>query len=256
MKSVIFFAVVMFLAAGCQEVKDKQMSSPITNKQNLKKPDTSGQGLNGQYPKGIDIHDSNIVANWNTLKTEGISFAFIKATEGETYLDTLYQSHWKGASNANLTWAPYHFYHYNDDPENQAKFFIQTVKSNYTVRDLPPVIDIETLYDSKGNTIPITNVTSFQKGVQKWLTLVEEGLNKRPIIYVSTDYANEYLNNDIFSKYSLWVANYNDEPVLPNVWKEEGWSFWQYKGNTTLPGVSATLDLDYFNGTLQELKTQ
>jgi hypothetical protein len=48
------------------------------------------------------------------------------------------------------------------------------------------------------------------------------------------------------------VAHYGVEsPSLPHGWDE--WTFWQYSDHGQVPGIDAATDLDWFNGSYEDL---
>ena len=57
--------------------------------------------------------------------------------------------------------------------------------------------------------------------------------------------------------YPLWLAQYpnnyveGSQPSLPRGWFK--WTFWQYSEKGAVNGINAKVDLDLFNGTLEEL---
>ncbi|MCX6200169.1 MAG: GH25 family lysozyme, partial [Bacteroidetes bacterium] len=56
-----------------------------------------------KYPvTGIDVSKHTGKIDWNKIQTRKISFVYIKATEGETYLDPNYLNNIKGAERAKL----------------------------------------------------------------------------------------------------------------------------------------------------------
>ena len=51
--------------------------------------------------------------------------------------------------------------------------------------------------------------------------------------------------------YRLWLAHWNvSSPTVPaNGWQGRGWIFWQWTHKPGMPGVTADLDRDRFDGT-------
>jgi lysozyme len=77
-------------------------------------------------------------------------------------------------------------------------------------------------------------------------------LGCKPIIYTSPDnWDSEFLGN--FSRYALWLADYDKKPTLPNYWQE--WTFWQYSNLGKVAGIKGNVDLDYFNGNIEKLNS-
>ena len=55
-----------------------------------------------------------------------------------------------------------------------------------------------------------------------------------------------------WAQYDLWVASYGSgNAVLPAGWTD--WKIWQYTGNGHAPGIAGNVDLNWFNGSYDEL---
>lgn len=190
---------------------------------------------------GIDVSKWQGTVNWKSVQQAGIAFAFARATYGATEVDSCFSENWQGMQEADIIRGAYHFFLAADDPTDQADFFIRTVGS-LAPDDLPPVIDVEA---GSG-----TN-SDLAASVQTWLTTVEQGLGRRPIIYTAPSFWNESLTSG-FGSYPLWVAEYGvTSPKAVNGWTN--WTFWQYSSTGVVTGVNGAVDLDDFNGTDQEL---
>src|SRR5581483_7236413 len=70
-------------------------------------PGVSGQNPNN--PKGIDVSHYQGTINWTSVKNSGVSFAFIKATEGLTIKDQDFDANWAGAKAVGIVRGAYHF---------------------------------------------------------------------------------------------------------------------------------------------------
>ena len=57
--------------------------------------------------KGIDVshHQGNI--NWSKVPS---AFAYLKATEGEQFVDHAFKTNWKGAQSKGILVGAYHFF--------------------------------------------------------------------------------------------------------------------------------------------------
>ena len=76
---------------------------------------------------GIDVSKYQGDIDWHKAKTSGVSFAFIKATEGGDRVDDMFDEHWRGAKAAGVPRAPYHFYYFCRPADEQARWFIRNV---------------------------------------------------------------------------------------------------------------------------------
>jgi LysM repeat protein len=149
----------------------------------------------------------------------------------------------------------YHFFRGNVDPKKQANKFIDYVRSMNDDGELPPVLDLET-NDGQGKDKLIARVKT-------WLDLVEAAFNRKPIIYSRKFFLQDFLSEagggpPAWSKdYPLWLAQYpniyveGSQPFLPRGWFN--WSFWQYSEKGKVNGINANVDLNVFNGSLEEL---
>lgn len=208
-----------------------------------------------QHPQiplqGIDISHHQPSIDWDSLKISDIAFIFIKATGGLDYTDPKFRKNWAGAQQTGLLQGAYHFYYATDDPVKQAEFFSETVLAVSDSTNLPPVLDVET-YSVKAGI----SVEQYRKDVKKWLELTEKAFGRKPIIYTSTNFANTYLNDDSFSIYHLWLAEYDvKKPSLPKPWEKTGWTFWQQSYSDTIPGIKGGVDHSVFAGSRKALQT-
>lgn len=166
---------------------------------------------------------------------QGYTFAFVKATEGDDLKDPAFEDHWLAMKKAGITRGVYHFYVTEDDPVEQARFFIDAVKLESN--DLTPVVDIELI----GHHTQPGLVERFRK----WLELIEEHYGVKPIIYTTAGFWNRHLSAE-FGDYPLWVAEYDvAEPRLPKGWAT--WHLWQWQGDAVVDGVERNADITRLN---------
>jgi lysozyme len=79
---------------------------------------------------------------------------------------------------------------------------------------------------------------------------VESHYGVKPIIYASYKFKEKYLNDSIFNTYPYWIAHY----YVDSVRYEGKWQFWQHSDVGTVPGIDNDVDLNVFNGTLEDLR--
>jgi lysozyme len=193
--------------------------------------------------QGIDVSHYQGTVNWSSVKNAGIVFAFAKATDGNTYTDPQFHTNWQAMQAAGILRGAYHFYETNDDPVIQAQNFINAIGS-LAANDLPPVVDIEIFKGNFGSASVAANL-------QTWLDTVEKALSRKPMIYTNTNFWNETINTD-FSKYPLWIAEYGvSQPKIPSSWKN--WNFWQSSQSGSVAGVTGSVDVDVFAGSMSDL---
>lgn len=204
---------------------------------------------------GIDVSYWNAGIDWPKVRAAGQRFTFIKASEGDGYLDPTFDDNWRGARAAGLLRGAYHFFRANVDAKKQANKFIDYVRSMNDNGELPPVLDLET-NDGQSRDKIISRAKT-------WLEIVETAFNRKPILY-----SGQYFLQDYFSEvgggpptwakdHPLWLAQYpnnyveGSQPYLPRGWFK--WSFWQYSEKGRVNGINAKVDLNVFNGSLEDL---
>ena len=192
--------------------------------------------------KGIDVSAYQGDIDWNILSKQGIMFAFIKATEGSSYVDERFKTNYENASKTDLKIGAYHFFSYDSNGEKQSDNFIRNVPK--AEKMLPPVVDIE-FYGNKYKNVP--DIKQTQKQLQIMLEKLEEYYEKKPIIYATYKSYNLYIANNFEGNY-IWIR---DVYFKPNLKDNRGWTFWQYSNKVRLNGYSGQekrIDMNVFNG--------
>jgi lysozyme len=193
---------------------------------------------------GIDVSEFQGNIDWDEVGTleekYPVQFVFIRATAGNDRVDGQFANNWSGAKEHKIIRGAYHYYRPNENFIEQANLFIKTVKLKKG--DLPPVLDIEKLPKNQP-------LDSLKKGLKRWLNKVESHYGVRPIIYTGERYYSDFLQ-DGFGEYLFWIANYNfyREKI------EEEWLFWQFTEKATLPGIERSVDVNIYNGDLEQLQ--
>jgi lysozyme len=195
---------------------------------------------------GIDVSRYQEKINWKEIAdyksgkdSVGITFAFVKATEGQTMTDKYFNYNWKETKKHRIIRGAYHYYKPNTNSALQASNFIKTV--NLQTGDLPPVLDIEEVgkYGSE----------NMKKGIKNWLKLIEKHYGVRPIIYTNVSFYKKYLSGKEFKDYNFWIAHYTK--TTPNI--DNGWIFWQYSDKGIIKNIRSKVALNVHKGTKAEL---
>jgi lysozyme len=190
--------------------------------------------------RGIDVSHDQGTVDWPAVAQAGLAFTFIKATDGETYVDPDFAQNWAGAAAAGLQRGAYHFFRAEDSPQAQVDLFWKTLGGN---GELPLVVDVE---ESMG----VSNATLIAN-LQLFLEDLERLSGRTPMIYTDPGFWNG-LGTAAFARYPLWVAEYGaSAPKIPEGWTS--WAFWQYSETGSVPGIAGSVDLDVFNGSVPAL---
>ena len=216
--------------------KEAKRISDVRNFQVLEKHD--GQSV------GIDVSEYQGIISWSYVDTiekkYPLHFVFIRATVGKDRIDRQFKRNWLGAKENRMIRGAYHYYRPNENSLEQAALFIKTVKLQKG--DLPPVLDIEKLPKNQ-------SIANLKLGLRRWLRAVESHYGVKPIIYSGERYYDDFLKEE-FSDYLFWIANYN-------FYREQigsDWLFWQFTEKASIPGINGNVDVNIYNGDLQQLQ--
>lgn len=196
---------------------------------------------------GIDVSRYQEEINWKEISNlkEGkdknieITFAFVKATEGQSLKDRYFDYNWEETKKHNIIRGAYHYYKPNVKSTLQAENFIKTVKLQKG--DLPPVLDIEEMGKY--------GCENMKKGIKNWLRIVEAHYGIKPIIYTNANFYKKYLSGKDFKDYHFWIAHYTVNN--PNVDRE--WAFWQYSDKGVVKNIRSKVAFNVHKGTREEL---
>lgn len=196
------------------------------------------------YIYGIDVSQYQGKINWIDLHTihdkVPLDFVFIRATMGEDAKDKRFDENWRAAHSRAKLRGAYHYFRPNENSIKQANNFIKAVKLK--PGDLPPVLDIEERPRKQ-------SIDSLKVGLKRWLDAVESHYGVQPILYSGDSYYSDFLEKE-FSKYVLWIANYNfwvDKP-------KKHWNFWQFSEKGYVNGIKGNVDVNMFKGDIEELE--
>jgi lysozyme len=193
------------------------------------------------YPvHGIDISKYQQPVDWQAARAAGVSFAFIKATEGGDIRDPMFDTHWQGASRAGLPVGAYHFYYHCRPAAQQAAWFIRNVPKGA----LPPVLDMEWTPFSPSCTIRRAPAV-IRAEAKDFLDRITAYYGQRPVIYTTVDF---FRDTELWrvGNYPFWLRSVAGHPQ--DVYAGRHWTFWQYTSTGLIPGVAGEVDINVFGG--------
>jgi lysozyme len=189
-----------------------------------------------RYPvRGVDVSHHQGKIDWAKVRADGVSFAFIKASEGKDHVDTAFQRNWEAAKAAGVTRAAYHFFTFCSPGEAQADHFVTTVGGAFG--ELAPVVDVE----FEGNCRNPPEDAQISAELAQFLAIVERASGKKPVLYFLRA-ARERILDARFDGYPTYPRSLFGAP------DEQGWSYWQFADNGRVDGIRTLVDLDLFAG--------
>lgn len=197
---------------------------------------------------GIDVSLYQGVVDWHLLAEHGLKFAAIKASEGLAVTDPRFAYNWAESAHFGLIRCAYHFLRPAFSGKAQADHLHDVVRSNgHFVAGDGILLDIE---DANRMT-PAQIVQCAEQFVQR----ARHTTNRPVIIYTSPGFWGGLGNprSPLLQSCPLWVASWGSlrPPNIPNLAVP---SFWQYSSTGLEPGIHGAVDLDWFMGTVPQLR--
>lgn len=216
----------------------------------------------------IDISHMTTVNDFRTArKRSNILGVIHKATEGGDWRDPLYAKRRALAEAEGLLWGAYHFGTHQYPGADQAKLFLATAQPGPTTL---MALDFEFNDQNPANSMRLRQAEEFVETI-----LAATG--RRPVIYTNAAWADgmpmgessrrmgsHVTQQSILAQCPLWLADYRGEPQVPHAWREKGWHFWQYAGDTEQGGPRSgrtrrvfgidRCDRNFFHGDLATLR--
>lgn len=199
------------------------------------------------YPiRGVDVSSYQGEIDWPLLASQGIQFAYIKATEGSSFVDAQYENNMENALKTDLKVGAYHFFSYDSSGATQGAHFIKTVTQEEGM--LPPVIDVE-FYGDKERNLP--DAASAKQKLSAMVGLLTAHYQTPPVLYATEKSYRLYIARD-FPDCEIWIRNVVTEPTLSD---GRSWTFWQYSNRIRLDGYNGEesfIDMNIFQGSASD----
>lgn len=225
--------------------------------------------------EGLDVSAYQHGVDFEKAYAKGARFAYIKATEGDTYTSARFTAQYTRAEAAGVIRGAFHFAKPNTSTAvAQAEYFVAALSSVGGGRvdgdtTLPPLLDLEyNPYAASDGTDSCWGLTPKQMvlWVRAFTDTVTALTGRVPLIYTTTDWWTRCTGDSgDFPGTRLFLARYVPEVAqgagdLPASWSS--WTIWQhtstgtrYKGITTgKKGDTPASDEDLFAGTMADLR--
>lgn len=199
--------------------------------------------------KGIDVSNHQGDVAWHKIPDRQ-SFAFIKASEGTTFVDAWYGRNRAAANNHGKKVGAYHFASPDGDDKvaarrdgrGEAVFFDRHADPRRG--DLRPVLDIEI----DGGLRPELLVVWAKSFVKK----LTRRVGAPPMIYTTPAFWRSAMGNSRWFARNgiraLWIAHWEvRRPNVPaNNWAGRGWTFWQVTSCGDVKGIRGCVDKNVY----------
>lgn len=244
--AVLSAALISLVLSGCGGGRPEPQAGVAHAPVNAPRfGDTDPHPWNGRAPRtypvhGIDVSKYQPPIDWRTAREAGVSFAFIKATEGGDRVDPGFHAHWRGAKAAGIPVGAYHFFYHCRPAAEQADWFIRNVPKGA----LPPVLDMEWTPFSPTCTIRRSGEV-IRAEARVFLDRLTAHYGQRPVIYSTVDF---FQDTELWrvGNYPFWLRSVAGHPQ--DVYAGRHWTFWQYTSTGLIPGVPGEVDINVFAG--------
>ena len=235
------------MLAGCgSTIPFTETTGSIPPARNPVHPPNSA--FTGPYPNDFAIHGIDVSKyqgdiDWAQVKSSGVKFAYIKATEGGDHIDAKFQQNWNGARAAGLPRGAYHFVYWCRPWREEMRNFIETVPND---RDaLPPVLDVEATPESKKCKRRLERGPAVAE-MREMLRAMERHYGKKPVIYSTVDFYEAILSPNELEDYPIWIRSTKYSPHVK--YGSRNWHFWQFQSDAKIPGIVGNVDRNAFRG--------
>jgi GH25 family lysozyme M1 (1,4-beta-N-acetylmuramidase) len=213
---------------------------------------------NPEIAIAIDPFEGNLI-DWDKLATDKRVVAIIhRATIGDR-VDRKYAERKIEAKKRGYKWGAYHLGK-PGDPIKQADFFLATVKPE---ADDLIALDLE--------SPDATKHMSFEEA-RIFIKRIKQKTGRYPFVYannlVTRAITDEFGEDEVFAKTPLWYARFksNVTDFPKGTWKT--YTLWQFSCEIncdptnrsaclyTVPGTAYDMDVNVFNGTIEELRNK
>ena len=196
--------------------------------------------------QGIDVSHWQSDINWAEVHNAGYKFAFVKATEGVNYIDPNFETNMDNGKATGMLMGAYHFARPDENNAiDEAYYFISNANEYLKDGTLRPVLDVE-----RGISLGNEELSNW---INDWMNTVESETGVEPILYINSNYANNYLDESVSNR-DIWIAHWTYDPeVSPDTGIWDNWVFWQYSDSGSVSGIVGNVDLDIFNGAESEI---
>lgn len=207
-------------------------------------------------PLAIDPYEGNDI-DWDKLATDRRVVAIIhRATIGNR-ADRKYAERRDEAKKRGYKWGAYHFGK-PGDPIGQADFFLEIVKPQ---ADDLIALDLESPDATKHMSLDEARL---------FIGRIKEKTGRYPVVYandeVTKTIAAGHAEDDLFARTRLWYARFKRKVTDFSAGPWKTYLLWQFSSEQncapanrnaclyTVPGTAYDMDVDVYNGTMEELK--
>ena len=181
---------------------------------------------------GIDVSAWDGPVSWSAHRAKGVSFAWVKATEGKAWRSSTFATQYAGAARHGVLRGAYHFARpANSGGVTQARFFVRNGGAwRADGRTLPGALDLE--MPPSGDDCYGMSPAALRAWIGDFTREYRRLTGRNAIIYTTNYWWRTCTGNTtaFAATHRLWLARYSTTPgTIPGGWARP--SVWQYSGD-------------------------
>lgn len=179
------------------------------------------------YPtRGAVVTDELGEIKWGAFSKQNISFAYMRATKGKSFVDKSFEKSWSDSAKAELLTGAYHDFDFNADGEKQAENFCNELGESLSGR-LMPAVDVSMNLLEKAFK---PGAGELKEDLQAFIDHVSQKYDCGVIIICDKSSYEDYIGAD-FAGYPVWVKS-----TVKSVDFTDDWDIWQYSDSGKTEG--------------------
>ena len=170
------------------------------------------------YPvRGAVVSSDLGKMDWTEFQYQMITFAYVRATRGTSFIDEQYTANRTGIDDSKLWAGFYHEFDYSADGTKQAEHYIETVGD--LDGELRPAVKL-TAYGAY--KLRMKSAANVKEQLDKFLKRIRQEYGRRAVIMCDDDCYDKYIK-PYFSDQTLWLIDHFSEPD-----EDSSWALWEY----------------------------
>ncbi|SFB49664.1 Glycosyl hydrolases family 25 [Amycolatopsis marina] len=177
---------------------------------------------------GLDIYRYQTVNDWGAVRDHGVTFIWVKLTDGGGQAITPGDRQVGGARSVGIPVGGYHYAQLSPSPERQADVLLGEV-TRLGANDLVPMLDLESPFSP--------DATARDFGIRFCRRIRSRGY--QPGVYMNNSFAANLRPDRWDPAPVVWIARYGARPDYGGHYDVH-----QYSSSGRVPGISGAVDLN------------
>lgn len=192
-----------------------------------------GPGRTAFPTQGIDVSQQQGAIDWKAVRSAGVDFAYIRASQGSDMRDERFAANWSESAAAEVKRGAYHVFNLCKPGREQATNFIALVPREAAA--LPHALDLE--FD--GNCAARPPRQALIKELALFIQMAEAHSEKPMILYMTREFDDAYKISEAIDR-PLWLRRAGLEPSYGG----RPWVMWQANPKRHVDGIEGNVDWD------------